>query len=116
MKQIPLCSLETLHGLWENVEVPLIVHFESPQANVCKKSHSAFKQVAEINARRDALFLNMAAATDSEILRIFEEFGFLRFPAILIYDYGEIQHRFDSLQSVMKELEIRVKKALTPER
>jgi hypothetical protein len=105
-----------LHGLWENVEVPLIVHFESPQVSVCKKSRSAFTRVAEIHARRDALFLNISATTDAEILKMFEEYGFRRFPAILIYDYGEIRHRFDSLQSVMKELEIRVKKALTPER
>jgi thiol-disulfide isomerase/thioredoxin len=105
-----------LHSLWENVEVPFIVHFESPQISVCKKSLSAFTQVAEIYARRDALFLNISVTTDAEILRMFEEYGFLRFPAILIYDYGEIRHRFDSLQSVMKELEIQVKKALASER
>ena len=110
MKSLPFCSLETLHGLWQNVEIPLIIHFESKEINICKRSRSIFSLISEKYTQKEILFLNMVLSKE-EILKIFEDYGFLRFPAVMIYDYGEIQHRFNSLNS-LKELEVYVKKAL----
>lgn len=116
MKQTTYCSAETLYNVWESSEIPFIVHFESPHMNICKKSKSIFTLCSEKFSQKDVVFLNVILRGDREITDTFVEFKLLKFPALLIYDYGKIIHTFDSTLDIEKELELRIRQLVVSEK
>lgn len=111
MKTIPYCPLEDLQSLWEELESPLFLHFDFHGANICKKSKSIFTGLLDHYSREKVLFLNVIVK-ENQVPSFFEDYGFVRFPALLLYDYGKIQKRWTSCSEMSESLELCIKETI----
>jgi hypothetical protein len=111
MKTLPYLDLEMLQKLWEELEGPLVIHFDAESINICNKSRLFFIEMAEKYEIKGTTFFNSWIKKD-DIANFLKEYGVQRFPFMLIYDYGNILHKWNSYFDLREQFEICLKEAI----
>lgn len=107
-----IIKAEKLQHLWQELEHPLVIHFNNPKSTLSAQVSTQIAHAAEKLMGHEITFLDLEVEEDL-VEFLIDEYQVHRFPTIIIYDFGKEIDRLDDVRTIREQLDIRIAKCLT---